>query len=109
MKTETFNAKELIKRMRTHRLLSRLSQEEVAYRANISLDHYSKIERQIGGYIASCLAAISQALGVSLSYLMFGYERKDHSEIHALIRKLDGERAWYAEEMIENYLNFIKS
>lgn len=65
------------KRLRECRLRSNLTQENMAEFLNISVKHYSEVERGITGLSVEKLIYLSNIFGVSLDYLLKGETEKD--------------------------------
>lgn len=59
-------------RLRTHRKLLHLTQEQLAEQLDISVKHYSEAERGIIGLSVENLIKVSEVLGISLDYLLKG-------------------------------------
>lgn len=59
-------------RMKAQRKLMRLTQEQMAEKLDISIKHYSEVERGIMGLSVENLIKVSEILGISLDYLLKG-------------------------------------
>lgn len=103
-----YDRSKITMRMKALRKNQNMTQEQVADKANISLDHYGNIERNVCGFTLSTLIAISKALGTTLSYLMFGKQSQNDDEIHRLIKTFSIENSYKAELIIENYIKLIQ-
>lgn len=64
------------KRLRTYRLLNNYTQENMAEILDISLKHYSEVERGITGLSIEKLIFLSERFDVSLDYLLKGNSAK---------------------------------
>lgn len=64
-------------RLKTCRMCSNLTQENMAELLDISLKHYSEVERGIAGLSIEKLITLSDILGVTTDYLLKGTEDKD--------------------------------
>jgi len=77
------------RRIRALREGKRLTQEQLAERAELSLKHLGQIERGRGNPTLSSLEALAQALGVSLSELFeLEHERMDASLLKERIDRI---------------------
>ncbi len=65
------------KRLRAYRLESSLTQDKMAEILDVSLKHYSEVERGITGLSIEKLIFLSNYLGLSLDYLLKGEQNKD--------------------------------
>ncbi len=65
---------EIGKRIRSNRELKRLSREELAEAADVSVSFLSDIEHGRKSMTTTSLYKVCQALGVSADYLLFGRE-----------------------------------
>ena len=65
------------KRLRAYRLESSLTQDKMAEILDVSLKHYSELERGITGLSIEKLIFLSNYLGLSLDYLLKGEQNKD--------------------------------
>lgn len=63
---------EMGKRLRSCRRSSHLTQENMAELLDVSVKHYSEVERGLTGLSVEKLIQISDILGVSLDYLLKG-------------------------------------
>ncbi len=66
--------REMGKRLSAYRKELHLTQEKVSEMLDISLKHYSELERGITGISVDLLIDISKTLNVSLDYLLIGDE-----------------------------------
>ncbi|MCI9532835.1 MAG: helix-turn-helix transcriptional regulator [Lachnospiraceae bacterium] len=65
------------KRLRKYRLQSSLTQEKMAEILDVSLKHYSEVERGITGLSVEKLIFLSNFFGISVDYLLKGEKDKD--------------------------------
>ena len=68
---------EMGKRLRECRLRSNLTQENMAEFLDISVKHYSEVERGITGLSVEKLIHLSNIFGVSLDYLLKGETERE--------------------------------
>jgi len=96
---------EMGKRIQQRRKALRLSQEELAERAEMSKQTVSRAEnaqRELG---AGNLAKIAQALGVSTDYLLTGiYSGADVLLINQRTEKLNNRQFGYLEDFVRKYV-----
>ncbi|MCI9004088.1 MAG: helix-turn-helix transcriptional regulator [Lachnospiraceae bacterium] len=64
--------KEMGKRLRVYRLQAKLTQEKMAEMLDVSLKHYSEVERGITGLSVDKTLFLSNFFGISLDYLLKG-------------------------------------
>lgn len=64
--------KEMGQRIRTRRKKLMLTQEYVAEQLNVSVKHFSEVERGIAGLSIENLIKLSNILGMSLDYIIKG-------------------------------------
>lgn len=64
--------KALGERLRQQRKLHSLTQEQLAERLDISIKHYSEVERGLTGMSVENLIRVSEILQISLDYLIKG-------------------------------------
>lgn len=69
--------KDMGKRLRAYRLESSLTQDKMAEILDVSLKHYSEVERGITGLSVEKLIFLSNYFGLSLDYLLKGEQNKD--------------------------------
>lgn len=65
------------KRLRAYRLEANLTQDKMAEILDVSLKHYSEVERGITGLSVEKLIYLSNYFGLSLDYLLKGEQNKD--------------------------------
>ena len=70
--------KDMGKRLRIYREQAKLTQEKMANILNVSIKHYSEVERGLIGLSVEKLIFLSNFFGISLDYLLKG---KDNQEI----------------------------
>lgn len=67
--------KDMGARLSAHRKNMQMTQEEVAEMLDISLKHYSELERGVTGISVDGLVSISDKLGINIDYLLKGSEK----------------------------------
>ena len=89
-------------RIKKKRKELKLTQERMAEELNISVKHFSEVERGIAGLSVENLIRVSEILGVSIDYMVKGETDSDrwYSVISAL-EKIPPEK----EYLIRNLLN----
>ena len=97
--------KEIGQRVQSRRRQLRLTQDELAERANLSSQYVGCVESGIKGFREETLIKLSKALQVSSDYLLFGTANsEDHRRFDDLIRPLSGKELLGLEEMVKVYL-----
>lgn len=66
--------KDMGKRLSVYRKNLHLTQEQVAEMLDISLKHYSELERGVTGISVDGLISLSDKLGINIDYLLRGSE-----------------------------------
>lgn len=66
--------KDMGKRLSVYRKSLHLTQEQVAEMLDISLKHYSELERGVTGISVDGLISLSDKLGINIDYLLRGSE-----------------------------------
>lgn len=66
--------KDMGKRLSVYRKSLHLTQEQVAEMLDISLKHYSELERGVTGISVDGLISLSDKLGINIDYLLKGSE-----------------------------------
>ena len=66
--------KEMGLRIKNRRKKLSMTQEEMAEKLNISVKHFSEVERGIAGLSIENLIKVSDVLGLSLDYIIKGEE-----------------------------------
>lgn len=72
-----YNVVETGKRIRELRKPQKLTQEQLAEKLNIYVDHLGKIERGVSGASIDVLVQIAVDFNVSLDYLILGKSNKE--------------------------------
>ncbi len=85
------------KRLKELRSLHGLTQEQLAEKLNITLDHLKRLENGRNGCSIDLLMSISETLSVSSDYLLFG--KTNHDEERRKILEVIGELSSVAEKL----------
>ncbi|MBQ2827672.1 MAG: helix-turn-helix transcriptional regulator [Clostridia bacterium] len=72
--------KEMGLRIKNRRKKLSMTQEEMAEKLNISVKHFSEVERGIAGLSIENLIKVSDVLGLSLDYIIKGEVTETHWE-----------------------------
>lgn len=93
------------KRVALRRRELKLTQEQLAERANLSQQYIASLECGIRGLGAESIIKLSRALQVSADYLLFGIENSEEfRRFDDMIRPLSGKELLGLEEMVKVYL-----
>ena len=89
-------------RIKKQRKAVKLTQEKIAEELNISVKHFSEVERGIAGLSVENLIKLSDILGVSIDYMVKG--EADFNRWYSVINALDNVPP-EKEMLIRNLLN----
>ena len=93
------------KRVASRRRQLRLTQEQLAERADLSQQYIACLECGIRGLGAESIIKLSRALQVSSDYLLFGIANsEDFRRFDDMIQPLSGKELLALEEMIQAFL-----
>lgn len=92
------------KRIATARRLAGMTQEQVARRLGVGVNHLSEIERGVGGIAIGTLMELVKILNVSADYILFG-EDISSSPLSVRIQKILPHQKMYLEELINTFIN----
>ena len=103
--------KDMGKRLRTYREQAQLTQEKMAEILNVSIKHYSEVERGLIGLSVERLIFLSNFFGISLDYLLKG---EDNHEILPFIlvnlyQSCPEEKRERLLELLRNFTPLISS
>lgn len=93
-------------RVREKREALNLSRETFAEIAGVSQSFINEIERGRSGMSSESLAAISQALGVSADFLIFGDNQK-YDGIISILRGLESSKLKHMERIIKEIVDAL--
>ena len=92
------------KRIATARKLKGMTQEQVANRLKIGVNHLSGIERGSRGIAIGTLIELVKILDVSADYILFG-ENLKNSPLNVKTKEILPQQKIYLEEMINNFID----
>ena len=95
-------------RIKNARKEKRLTQEYLAERLDVSVQHISEIERGFSGLSVPSLMEICRILEVDSDYILFGVSGESENPIQKILKKMSPEQAMYAEEIITAYAKACK-
>ena len=97
--------KEIGQRVQSRRRQLRLTQDELAERANLSSQYVGCVESGLKGLREETIIKLSKALQVSADYILFGTAGgEDYRQFDDMIRPLSGKELLGLEEMVKVYL-----
>lgn len=79
------------KRLKEYRKINHLTQEKIAELLNISVKHYSEVERGITGLSVENIIKVSIILNISIDYLLKGIKMNDNDLINNFFNNLPKE------------------
>lgn len=82
---------EMGKRLKEYRKINHLTQEKIAELLNISVKHYSEVERGITGLSVENIIKVSIILNISIDYLLKGIKMNDNDLINNFFNNLPKE------------------
>ena len=89
------------------RRTAQLTREQLAEKAEISIQFLADIESGKKGMSAATLYKLCRALCVSADYILFGYE-ENRSRIHEITRGLSDKQKACAEKMLSAYVEALE-
>lgn len=93
------------RRVASRRRQLKLTQEQLAERANLSQQYIASLECGIRGLGAESIIKLSRALQVSSDYLLFGFANsEDCRRFDDMISPLSGKQQLVLEEVIQAFL-----
>lgn len=93
------------KRMKNRRKELHLTQEQMAEKLDISVKHYSGVERGVAGLSIENLIEVSEILGINLDYLIKGEPQNDDimpNRIKELYMECPQAKRQYIVHLLEN-------
>lgn len=91
------------KRIATARKLAGMTQDQVARRLKIGVNHLSEIERGVAGLSIGVLIELVKILKVSSDYILFG-EDLENSPLKINAQTISPYQKLYLEEIINNFI-----
>lgn len=93
------------RRVASRRRQLKLTQEQLAERANLSQQYIASLECGIRGLGAESIIKLSRALQVSSDYLLFGIANsEDYQRFEDMLPPLSGKEQLVLEEVIQAFL-----
>ena len=89
------------------RRTAQLTREQLAEKAEISIQFLADIESGKKGMSAATLCKLCRALRVSADYILFGYE-ENRSRVHEIIRGLTDKQKAGAERILSAYVEALE-
>lgn len=101
--------KEMGIRIKTRRNKLLLTQESIAEQLNISVKHFSEVERGIAGLSIENLINLSNILGLSLDYILKGETDKcEWDSILSTLKNVPKEKEQYMKQLIKLGIELTK-
>lgn len=91
------------KRIAAARKLAGMTQDQVARRLKIGVNHLSQIERGVSGIAIGTLIELVKILNVSADYILFGEDLKN-SPLNINVQEILPQQKLYLEEMINSFI-----
>lgn len=96
-------------RIKEERKKIKLTQEEVAEKLDISVKHFSEVERGLTGLSIENLIKLSDLLGVSIDYIVKGDKDKNRWDcILAALSEVPPEKESLIKEFIRTIVELVK-
>lgn len=96
-------------RIKKQRKAVKLTQEKIAEELNISVKHFSEVERGIAGLSIENLIKLSDILGVSIDYMVKG--EVNHDRWYSVINALDDvppEKEMLIKSLLKTGIELVK-
>lgn len=96
-------------RIKKQRKAVKLTQEKIAEELNISVKHFSEVERGIAGLSVENLIKLSDILGVSIDYMVKG--EVNHDRWYSVINALDDvppEKEMLIKSLLKTGIELVK-
>lgn len=103
MKIKEYNYEPIGARIKSARQKKKYTQEFVAKKIDVGIQHISDIERGISGVSIPTLMELCALLEVSADYILFGFTDTEDSPINSILKKMNPQQAMYAEEFVKLY------
>lgn len=88
--------------LREYRLSMKMTQDEIAEKAGLSVPFYANLERGVKGMSLYTLAELSKTLGISADYLLFNDSCEGHiKNIEAMLRTESEDTVILAEKLVK--------
>lgn len=91
------------KRIAAARKLAGMTQDQVARRLKIGVNHLSEIERGVAGLSIGTLIELVKILNVSADYILFG-ENLKNSPLNILLPEILPQQKLYLEKVINDFI-----
>lgn len=92
-------------RLRECRKLNKLTQEEISSLLDISVKHYSEVERGIAGLSIDNWIEVSNILNTTLDYLLKGIEENESVIVNNMFQNI----TQHEKDTLINIINLVKN
>lgn len=103
MKINANDFKAIGKRVKWARLDLKITQEYVARKLDVGVQHISNVERGVIGISFETFYGLTKLLDCSADYLMFGTSMNIKNSLNEVLNKLNPQQRIYAEEFLRLY------
>lgn len=102
------NLTEIGSRIKSERKKRSLSQEKLAELINVTPHYIYEIERGLKAMSLETLVNMSEAMGLSADYILFGDRQKNNVSLYEQLEKMGAEQRERAESAFQKLLPYIK-
>lgn len=95
-------------RIKAERKKTGLTQEGLSEIVNVTPHYIYEIERGMKAMSVETLMNLSEALELSVDYILYGIQRRNLGKVYRMLDEMSDERRLRAEEVIEKFLPYLR-
>ena len=95
-------------RIKAERRKVRLTQEGLSEMVNVTPHYIYEIERGMKAMSIETLMNLSEALELSVDYILYGIQRRNLGKVYRMLDEMSDERRIRAEEAFEKLLPYLR-
>ena len=95
-------------RIKAERRKARLTQEGLSEMVNVTPHYIYEIERGMKAMSIETLMNLSEALELSVDYILYGIQRRNLGKVYRMLDEMSDERRIRAEEAFEKLLPYLR-
>lgn len=96
------------RRIKSERRSLGLTQEGLSEMINVTPHYIYEIERGMKAMSIETLMNLSEALELSVDYILFGVQRRNLGRVYQMLDEMSDERRLRAEEALEKLLPYLR-